>query len=307
MAIRAENDRLLTHLELLEAEAIHVIRESVAVAESPVLLYSIGKDSAVLLHLARKAFFPGTLPFPLLHIDTLWKFKEMYSFRDSVAQSDDISLLVFTNPEGIKNGINPLTHGSEVHTEIMKTQSLKLALDKYRFDIALGGARRDEEKSRAKERIFSLRSESHSWDPRDQRPELWNLYNCKKRKNQSFRVFPISNWTELDIWLYIHKENISVVPLYFAESRLVIKKDNMLVMLNDDRFPVKEGDEISKIDVRFRTLGCYPLTGAIRSQARTVPEIIFELLQSKMSERQNRSIDSDSHASMEKKKLEGYF
>lgn len=307
MAIRAENDRLLTHLELLEAEAIYVIRESVAFAESPVLLYSIGKDSAVLLHLARKAFFPGTLPFPLLHIDTLWKFKEMYSYRESVSRSDDISLLVFTNPEGIKNGINPITHGSEVHTEIMKTQSLKLALDKYGFDVALGGARRDEEKSRAKERIFSLRSESHSWDPRDQRPELWNLYNCKKRKNQSFRVFPLSNWTELDIWLYIHKENISVVPLYFAEHRLVIKKDNMLVMLDDDRFPVKEGDEISKIDVRFRTLGCYPLTGAIRSQARTVPEIIFELLQSKMSERQNRSIDSDSHASMEKKKLEGYF
>lgn len=297
----------LTHLQQLEADSIHIMREVVAETEQPVMLYSIGKDSAVLLHLARKAFYPASLPFPVLHVDTGWKFKEMIAFRDQKASEWNLELLVHQNPEGLKQGVGPFTHGSAVHTDIMKTQALKQALDKYGFDAAFGGARRDEEKSRAKERIFSFRSRQHRWDPKNQRPELWSLYNAKKNKGESIRVFPLSNWTELDIWQYIYKENIPIVPLYFAKKRPVIKRDGIWIMRDDERMPLKPGDVIEEKVVRFRTLGCYPLTGAIESEAATLPAIIQEMLLTTSSERQGRVIDNDSGASMEQKKQEGYF
>ncbi|MGB0468854.1 MAG: sulfate adenylyltransferase subunit CysD [Pontibacterium sp.] len=297
----------LTHLQRLEAESIHIMREVVAEAENPVMLYSVGKDSAVMLHLARKAFAPSVPPFPLLHVDTRWKFREMYEFRDRMAKESGMELLVHINPEGVEKDINPFIHGSAIHTDIMKTEGLKQALDKYGFDVAFGGARRDEEKSRAKERIFSFRSAQHRWDPKAQRPELWKLYNARKQKGESIRVFPISNWTELDIWQYIHLENIPIVPLYFSLQRPVVERDGALIMVDDERLPLKPGEVPMMRNVRFRTLGCYPLTGAVESEADTLPSIIQEMLLTKTSERQGRVIDHDSAASMEKKKQEGYF
>jgi sulfate adenylyltransferase subunit 2 len=297
----------LTHLQQLEAESIHVMREVVAEADHPVMLYSIGKDSAVMLHLAMKAFYPSRPPFPLLHVDTLWKFKEMYAFRDRLTADLGLDLLVYTNQEGIEQGINPFTHGSQIHTDVMKTQALKQALDQYGFDVAFGGARRDEEKSRAKERVFSFRTAQHRWDPKNQRPELWKLYNARKHKGESIRVFPMSNWSELDIWQYIHLKDIPLVPLYFAAKRPVVERDGTLIMVDDDRMPLNPGEKPAMKMVRFRTLGCYPLTGAIESTATTLPEIIQEMLLTRSSERQGRVIDHDTAASMEKKKQEGYF
>ena len=295
------------HLRRLEAESIHIIREAVAESENPVMLYSVGKDSSVMLHLARKAFFPARPPFPLLHVDTRWKFQEMYLFRHFMVRHSGMDLLVHINPEAIAKDINPFDHGSALHTDITKTEGLKQALNQYKFDVVFGGARRDEEKSRAKERIFSFRSERHHWDPKKQRPELWNLYNTRKGKGQSIRVFPLSNWTEIDIWQYIHQENIPVVPLYFAKERPVIVRDGMLLLVDDARMHLLPGEEIQARRVRFRTLGCYPLTGAVASDACNVPEIIVELIHARSSERQGRAIDTDSAASMEKKKQEGYF
>ncbi|QKJ26020.1 sulfate adenylyltransferase subunit CysD [Aliarcobacter cibarius] len=297
----------LTHLKQLEAESIHIIREVVAEFDNPVMMYSVGKDSAVMLHLAIKAFAPAKLPFPLLHVDTLWKFKEMIAFRDQRAKEEGFELLVHTNPDGIAQGIGPFTHGSAVHTDIMKTQGLKQALNKYKFDAVFGGARRDEEKSRAKERIYSFRDKNHRWDPKNQRPELWNIYNARVHKDESIRVFPLSNWTELDIWQYIYLEQIPIVPLYFAAKRPVVEKDGVKIMVDDERMPIGPEDVIKEEMVRFRTLGCYPLTGAVNSTATTLEEIIEEMLLSKTSERQGRVIDNDSAGSMEKKKIEGYF
>ena len=297
----------LTHLKQLEAESIHIIREVVAEFDNPVMMYSVGKDSAVMLHLALKAFAPAKLPFPLLHVDTLWKFKEMIEFRDKRAKEEGFELLVHTNPEGIEMNISPFTHGSAVHTDIMKTQGLKQALNKYKFDAVFGGARRDEEKSRAKERIYSFRDKNHRWDPKNQRPELWNIYNARVHKDESIRVFPLSNWTELDIWQYIYLEQIPIVPLYFAASRPVVLKDGVKIMVDDERMPIEKDDVIKEEKVRFRTLGCYPLTGAVNSTATTLEEIIKEMLLSRTSERQGRVIDNDSAGSMEKKKIEGYF
>jgi sulfate adenylyltransferase subunit 2 len=297
----------LTHLQRLEAEAIHIMREVVAECEKPVMLYSIGKDSSVMLHLAMKAFFPARPPFPFLHVDTSWKFREMIRFRDETAKRLGIELLVHTNPEGIERGIGPFTHGSAIHTDVMKTQALKQALDLHGFDAAFGGARRDEEKSRAKERIFSFRTAQHRWDPKRQRPELWKLYNARKHKGESLRVFPLSNWTELDIWQYIYQQNIPIVPLYFSALRPVVQRDGALIMVDDDRMPLKPGEKPEMKSVRFRTLGCYPLTGAVESTATTLPEVIQEMLLTTSSERQGRVIDHDSAASMEKKKQEGYF
>jgi sulfate adenylyltransferase subunit 2 len=296
----------LTHLERLEAESIHIMREVVAETERPVMLYSVGKDSAVMLHLARKAFFPAPPPFPLLHVDTTWKFKDMYALRDRMALQSGMELIVYQNPEALERGINPFDHGS-LHTDLWKTEGLKQALDKYGFDAAFGGARRDEEKSRAKERIFSFRSANHRWDPKNQRPELWRLYNAKKAKGESIRVFPISNWTELDIWQYIHLEGIPIVPLYFAAPRPTVERDGQILMVDDDRFRLKPGEKPVTRSVRFRTLGCYPLTGAVESTAATLPEVIQEMLLTTTSERQGRAIDHDQAASMEKKKQEGYF
>ena len=297
----------LTHLQRLEAESIHIMREVAAEAENPVMLYSIGKDSAVMLHLALKAFYPARPPFPLLHVDTTWKFQEMYKFRAKVAQETGMKLLVHTNQEGVEQGVNPFAYGSATHTDIMKTQALKQALDLHKFDVAFGGARRDEEKSRAKERIFSFRTADHRWDPKNQRPELWKIYNTRKAPGQSIRVFPLSNWTELDIWQYIYLENIDIVPLYYAAERPVVEYNNMLIMVDDDRIPEKYMGSKQMRTVRFRTLGCYPLTGAVESTAATLPDIIQEMLLTTTSERQGRAIDHDQSASMEKKKQEGYF
>ena len=297
----------LSHLDRLEAEAIHIMREVAAEAENPVMLYSVGKDSSVLLHLAAKAFFPSRPPFPLMHVDTTWKFKDMYRHRDQIAKELGFNLIVHINEEGVRQGVGPFTHGSAIHTDIMKTQALKQGLDKYKFDVAFGGARRDEEKSRAKERIFSFRSAQHRWDPKNQRPELWSIYNTKIHKGESIRVFPISNWTELDIWQYIYRENIPIPSLYFARERPVVERDGALLMVDDERMPLGKGEKIKTELVRFRTLGCYPLTGAVRSSATTLPEVIQEMLVSTSSERQGRVIDHDQSASMEKKKQEGYF
>jgi len=297
----------MTHLKQLEAESIHIIREVAAEFDNPVMLYSVGKDSAVMLHLALKAFAPGKLPFPLMHVDTTWKFKEMIAFRDQMAKDKGFDLIVHKNQEGIDMGVGPFTHGSAKHTDIMKTQALKQALNKYGFDAAFGGARRDEEKSRAKERVYSFRDKNHRWDPKNQRPELWNIYNGKVDKGESIRVFPLSNWTELDIWQYIHLESIPIVPLYFAAKRPVVEKDGVMIMVDDDRMPIEKDDVVEEKMVRFRTLGCYPLTGAVDSEATTLPEIIQEMLLTKTSERQGRVIDHDSSGSMEKKKQEGYF
>ena len=297
----------LTHLQQLEAESIHIMREVAAEFEKPVMLYSVGKDSSVLLHLARKAFYPGKIPFPLLHVDTTWKFREMIEFRDRMAKDYDFELLVHQNPDGLAMGVGPFTHGSAKHTDIMKTEGLKQALDKYQFDAAFGGARRDEEKSRAKERVYSFRDKNHRWDPKNQRPELWNIYNSKVDKGESIRVFPLSNWTELDIWQYIYQENIEIPDLYLSKERPVVERDGVLIMVDDDRMPLEEGETPAMKKVRFRTLGCYPLTGAVESEAETLPEIIQEMLLTKTSERQGRVIDSDSAGSMEKKKMEGYF
>ena len=296
----------LTHLQRLEAESIHILREVVAEAERPVMLYSVGKDSAVMLHLAKKAFYPAPPPFPLLHVDTTWKFRAMYALRDKAARDAGMELLVHRNPEAAARGINPFDHGG-LHTDMWKTEGLKQALDQYGFDAAFGGARRDEEKSRAKERVFSFRSASHRWDPKAQRPELWNLYNAKKAKGESIRVFPLSNWTELDIWQYIDLEGIEIVPLYFAAPRPTVERDGMLLMVDDDRFRLAPGEVPVERSIRFRTLGCYPLTGAVESEAATLPEIIREMLLTTTSERQGRAIDHDQAASMEKKKQEGYF
>jgi len=301
---RAES---LTHLDRLEAESIHIFREVIAECEKPVMLYSIGKDSAVMLHLAVKAFHPATPPFPLLHVDTTWKFRAMYEFRDAAAQRLGLELIVHVNQEGLARGINPFTHGSQVHTDVMKTQALRQALDAHGFDAAFGGARRDEEKSRAKERIFSFRSAQHRWDPRQQRPELWSLYNARHRPGESIRVFPLSNWTELDVWQYIRRENIAVVPLYLAAPRPVVERDGALIMVDDERLPLKPGEQPQVRKVRFRTLGCYPLTGAIESNADTVEGVIAEMLSTRTSERQGRVIDHDAMGSMESKKIEGYF
>jgi sulfate adenylyltransferase subunit 2 len=297
----------LTHLQRLEAESIHILREVVAEADKPVMLYSIGKDSAVMLHLARKAFYPAPPPFPLLHVDTTWKFRDMYAMRDRMARELGMELLVYQNPEAKKLGINPFDHGSQIHTDMWKTQGLKQALDHHGFDAAFGGARRDEEKSRAKERIFSFRSAQHQWDPKNQRPELWHLYNGRKHKGESIRVFPISNWTELDIWQYIYLENIPIVPLYFAAERPVVERSGTLIMVDDERMRLAPGEVPVTKKVRFRTLGCYPLSGAVESEAATLVDIIQEMLLTKTSERQGRMIDHDSAASMEKKKQEGYF
>ena len=296
-----------THLKQLEAESIHIIREVAAEFDNPVMLYSIGKDSAVMLHLAMKAFAPGKPPFPLMHVDTTWKFREMIKFRDELTERLGLKLIVHTNQEGVAQGIGPFTHGSAKHTDVMKTQALKQALDKHGFDAAFGGARRDEEKSRAKERVYSFRDKFHRWDPKNQRPELWNLYNGKVNKGESIRVFPLSNWTELDIWQYIYLENIDIVPLYYAAERPVVERDGTLIMVDDDRMPLEPGEKPEMKMVRFRTLGCYPLTGAVESEAATLPEIIQEMLLTKTSERQGRVIDHDSAASMEQKKREGYF
>ena len=297
----------LTHLKQLEAESIQIFREVAAEFDNPVMLYSVGKDSSVLLHLARKAFYPGKIPFPLMHVDTNWKFKEMIEFRDQMAEKYGFELLVHKNPEGMKMEVGPFTHGSAKHTDIMKTQALKQALDMHKFDAAFGGARRDEEKSRAKERVYSFRDAKHRWDPKNQRPELWNIYNGKVDKGESIRVFPLSNWTELDIWQYIYKENIDIPSLYFSEERPVVKRDGGLIMVDDERMPLEEGEKPMMKSVRFRTLGCYPLTGAVESKATTLPEIIQEMLLCTTSERQGRVIDNDSSGSMEKKKMEGYF
>ncbi len=297
----------LTHLQQLEAESIDILREAVAESERPVMLYSIGKDSSVMLHLARKAFFPSRPPFPLLHVDTTWKFQAMYAFRERMAAESGMSLLVHLNPEAVRLGINPFEHGSAVHTDMWKTQGLRQALDQHGFDIAFGGARRDEEKSRAKERVFSFRSAQHRWDPKNQRPELWRLYNARRNPGESIRVFPLSNWTELDVWQYIRAENIPVVPLYFAAPRPVVTRDDQLVMVDDARFPLRAGEVPHLRNVRFRTLGCYPLTGAVESTADTLDAIILEMQQTRNTERQGRLIDHDSSASMEKKKSEGYF
>lgn len=297
----------LTHLKQLEAESIHIIREVAAEFDNPVMLYSVGKDSAVMLHLTMKAFYPGKPPFPLLHVDTGWKFKEMYKFRDELVAKLGLELLIHKNPEGVAQNVNPFTHGSAKHTDIMKTQGLKQALDKYQFDAAFGGARRDEEKSRAKERVYSFRDRQHRWDPKNQRPELWNIYNGKVNKGESIRVFPLSNWTELDIWQYIFLEDIPIVPLYFAAERPVVHRDGTMIMVDDERMPLREGEVPEMKSVRFRTLGCYPLTGAVESTADTLPDIIQEMLLTTSSERQGRVIDHDSSGSMEKKKQEGYF
>ena len=300
-------ERRLTHLKQLEAESIQIIREVAAEFDNPVMLYSVGKDSAVMLHLARKAFFPGTPPFPLLHVDTTWKFREMIEFRDRMAAQSGMELLVHINQEGVDMGVGPFSHGSATHTDIMKTQSLKQALNKYGFDAAFGGARRDEEKSRAKERVFSFRDKHHRWDPKNQRPELWNLFNTRINKGESIRVFPLSNWTELDIWQYIFLESIPIVPLYFAALRPVVIRDGMMIMVDDERLPLNPGEEPELRKVRFRTLGCYPLTGAVDSEADTLQDIIQEMLLTRTSERQGRAIDRDGAGSMEKKKMEGYF
>ncbi|WP_082765228.1 MULTISPECIES: sulfate adenylyltransferase subunit CysD [unclassified Phenylobacterium] len=303
----ALSSKTLTHLQRLEAESIHIMREVVAECERPVMLYSIGKDSAVMLHLAAKAFYPSKPPFPLLHVDTTWKFRAMYEMRERMAKELGFELLVHKNPDAVAQNINPFTHGSAVHTDVWKTEGLKQALDKYGFDAAFGGARRDEEKSRAKERIFSFRSAQHRWDPKNQRPELWRMYNARKNPGESIRVFPISNWTELDIWQYIHLEQIPIVPLYFSDVRPVVERDGTLIMVDDDRMPLREGEVPMMKSVRFRTLGCYPLTGAVESTAATLPAIIQEMLLTTTSERQGRMIDHDQAASMEKKKQEGYF
>jgi sulfate adenylyltransferase subunit 2 len=297
----------LTHLQRLEAESIHIMREAVAESERPVMLYSIGKDSSVMLHLARKAFYPAPPPFPLLHVDTTWKFRQMYEFRDKTAAELGLDLLVHQNPECLELGINPFTHGSAVHTDMWKTQGLKQALDKWGFDLAFGGARRDEEKSRAKERVFSLRSAQHRWDPKQQRPELWRTYNVRRNPGETLRVFPLSNWTELDVWQYIHLEDIPIVPLYLGAPRPVVERDGALIMVDDERFPLRDGEEPVLRSVRFRTLGCYPLSGAVESTADTLPAVIQEMLLTTTSERQGRVIDHDSAGSMEKKKQEGYF
>ncbi|MCC5879132.1 MAG: sulfate adenylyltransferase subunit CysD [Idiomarina sp.] len=297
----------MSHLKTLENESIHIFREVAAEFENPVMLYSVGKDSSVLLHLARKAFYPGKIPFPLLHVDTTWKFKEMIGFRDRMADEIGFELLTHQNPEGLEEGIGPFTHGSAKHTDVMKTQGLKQALNQYKFDAAFGGARRDEEKSRAKERVYSFRDKQHCWDPKNQRPELWNIFNGKVDKGESIRVFPLSNWTELDIWQYIYLEGITVPELYFAKERPVVERDGTLIMVDDERMPLEQGETPQMKMVRFRTLGCYPLTGAIESTAATLPEIIQEMLLTKTSERQGRMIDKDSAGSMEKKKREGYF
>ena len=297
----------MSHLDALEAEAIHIMREVVAEAENPVMLYSIGKDSSVMLHLARKAFYPGKIPFPIMHIDTMWKFSEMIDFRDKTAKELGLELIVHINPEGKEMGMNPFTYGSSKHTDMMKTDGLKQALDKYQFDVAFGGARRDEEKSRAKERIFSFRTSKHRWDPKNQRPELWNIYNSRKNTGESIRVFPLSNWTELDIWQYIHLEKIPIVPLYLSKERPVVERDGTLILVDDERLPLESGEKPMMKSVRFRTLGCYPLSGAVESEATSLPKIIQEMLLTTTSERQGRTIDHDSNASMEKKKQEGYF
>jgi sulfate adenylyltransferase subunit 2 len=297
----------MTHLRQLEAESIHILREVAAEFQNPVMLYSIGKDSSVMLHLARKAFYPARPPFPLMHVDTTWKFREMIEFRDNLAAEYGFDLLIYTNEEGVRQGISPFTHGSALYTDVMKTEGLKQALDKYRFDAAFGGARRDEEKSRAKERIFSFRTATHRWDPKNQRPELWNLYNSRVSPGESIRAFPLSNWTELDIWQYIYLESIPIVPLYYSKKRPVVQRDGMLIMLDDDRMQLKPGEKVEMKSVRFRTLGCYPLTGAVESTAATLPEIIQEMLLTRTSERQGRLIDHDQAGSMEKKKQEGYF
>ena len=300
-------DYKLTHLKQLEAESIHIIREVAAEFDNPVMLYSVGKDSAVMLHLTMKAFYPGKPPFPMMHVDTTWKFKEMIEFRDNMINDLGLDIIIHTNQEGVDQGIGPFTHGSKKHTDVMKTDGLKQALDKQQFDAAFGGARRDEEKSRAKERVYSFRDKNHRWDPKNQRPELWNIYNGKLDKGESIRVFPLSNWTELDIWQYIHLESIPIVPLYFAKERPVVNKDGMLIMVDDDRMPIGPDDKVEMKMVRFRTLGCYPLTGAVESTATTLPEIIQEMLLTTTSERQGRLIDHDSSGSMEQKKREGYF
>ena len=297
----------LSHIDKLESESIHIIREVASEFDNPVMLYSIGKDSSVMLHLAQKAFYPSKIPFKLMHIDTTWKFKEMISFRDETAKKYNLDLLVHINQEGVRNNINPISSGSKIHTDVMKTQSLIQALDKYKFDAAFGGARRDEEKSRAKERIFSFRDKKHRWDPKNQKPELWNLFNTNIDIGESVRVFPLSNWTEIDIWQYIYQENIPLVPLYFSKIRPIIRRNDMMIMVDDDRLKIKENEKIEQKKVRFRTLGCYPLTAAVESDATTVEEIIIELLESKYSERQGRLIDNDQIGSMEKKKQEGYF
>ncbi len=300
-------NKQLSHLDRLEAESIMIMREVVAATDNPVMLYSIGKDSAVMLHLAMKAFYPSLPPFPLLHVDTGWKFREMIEFRDETAKRLGLELIVHMNQEGVAQGINPFTHGSRIHTDVMKTQGLKQALDKYGFDAAFGGARRDEEKSRAKERVFSFRAAGHRWDPKNQRPEPWRLFNTRKRKGEGFRVFPLSNWTEFDVWSYIQRENIPVVPLYFAKERPIVERDGALIMRDDDRMELQNGEKIESRLVRFRTLGCYPLTGAVESNATTISEIVEEMRNSRVSERQGRIIDHDGNASMEQKKAEGYF
>lgn len=301
------HEEKLTHLKALEAESIHIMREVAAEFDNPVMLYSVGKDSSVLLHLARKAFYPGKIPFPLMHVDTNWKFKEMIQFRDQMTEKHGFDLIVHKNPEGLEMGISPFVHGSAKHTDIMKTQGLKQALDMNGFDAAFGGARRDEEKSRAKERVYSFRDKNHRWDPKNQRPELWNVYNSKVDKGESIRVFPLSNWTELDIWQYIYLEGIEIPSLYFAQERPVVERDGTLIMVDDERMELEKGEEVQQKMVRFRTLGCYPLTGAVESVAQTLPEIIQEMLLCTTSERQGRVIDNDSAGSMEKKKMEGYF
>jgi sulfate adenylyltransferase subunit 2 len=307
MRAAAVDELRLTHLQRLEAESIHIMREAVATTERPVMLYSIGKDSSVMLHLAKKAFFPETPPFPLLHVDTTWKFRDMYAFRDRAVAQAGLDLIVHVNEEGLRKGVNPFTHGSAIHTDVMKTEALRQALDKYAFDLAFGGARRDEERSRAKERVFSLRSARHGWDPKRQRPELWRLYNTYKRPGESLRVFPLSNWTELDVWLYIYLERIPIVPLYLAAPRPVVHRDGLLIMVDDDRMPLHPGEQPESKKVRFRTLGCYPLSGAIESEADTLPAVIREVLLARTSERQGRAIDHDQSGSMERKKQEGYF
>ncbi|MFN3236289.1 MAG: sulfate adenylyltransferase subunit CysD [Pseudomonadales bacterium] len=301
------NDYRLTHLKELEAESIHIIREVAAEFDNPVMMYSIGKDSSVMLHLARKAFHPGRLPFPLMHVDTTWKFRQMIEFRDDLAKDPNLDMIVYINEEGRAAGVNPFTYGSSKHTDIMKTQALKQGLAKYQFDAVFGGARRDEEKSRAKERVFSFRDKNNHWDPKNQRPELWNIYNSEHNKGESIRVFPLSNWTELDIWQYIHLENIPIVPLYFAKERPVVWRDGTWIMVDDERMPLKDGEQPEMKKVRFRTLGCYPLTGAVESNAESITDIIQEMLLATTSERQGRLIDHDSAGSMEQKKREGYF
>ncbi|MEL6370089.1 MAG: sulfate adenylyltransferase subunit CysD [Pseudomonadota bacterium] len=297
----------LTHLDRLEAEAMHIMREVAAEAENPVMLYSVGKDSSVMLHLALKAFYPSKPPFPIMHVDTTWKFREMIEFRNNIARDLGLELIVHINEDGVRQGVGPFTHGSQIHTDVMKTQSLKMALDKHKFDVAFGGARRDEEKSRAKERVFSFRSAQHRWDPKNQRPELWNIYNTAIHKGESIRVFPLSNWTELDIWQYIYRESIQIPQLYFAAKRPFVERDGVIIMVDDERLPMEPGESPKEEMIRFRTLGCYPLTGGVRSTASTLPEIIQETLLTTSSERQGRVIDHDQAASMEKKKQEGYF